>query len=90
MTSLRNCDLYNNKITYLPLEIKKNVKIMQTDMSTYDFDNLKPNTEILVFKYFKKEFALDNLPYELKELWISYQTELPEIKLPFGCDLHRW
>jgi Leucine-rich repeat (LRR) protein len=84
LVKLEYLSLENNRLTILPASIL-NIKLssLRIYTSTYEIDNLLPNTEFLIFSYLDKE--LTNLPTGLKEIWIKYEKEGLNHKLPFGC-----
>jgi hypothetical protein len=72
----------------MPKSILKIKQFVDVDNSTYCIDNLNPSCDFLIFSHLNK--PLDNLPYELKELWLFNKIENPQIKLPFGCVIRHY
>jgi len=52
--------------------------------SSYNFDNLNINNEILIFRQLDKK-KISNLPFNTKEIWLKSDIKNPDIKLPFNC-----
>lgn len=86
LVNLRDFDLRNNKLTKLPPEIVKIIKIININETSYDLNNIKDDAEILIFHDLKTE--LNNLPINLKELWLNENIINPPTKLPFNCKIY--
>ena len=81
--NLKILNLEKNKLQSLPVEILNIKNILFINHRSYDLTNLNIDGEILIFCYFNKE--LNNLPFNLKEIWLKSNIKNPNIKLPFGC-----
>ena len=62
-------------------------KIIFLDETTYQINNLDLECEFLLFN--KLSTSLTNLPFNLKEIWLSQCINIENlvIKLPFGCEI---
>jgi len=69
----------------LPVEILK-IKYKHKlciDDSSYDINNLNIDNKFLVFT--QLNIKLNNLPFNIKEIWLKSDIKNYNIKLPFGC-----
>jgi len=58
-------------------------KIFITD-SSYNLNNLNiVNDDIIIFTFL--EGKINNLPFDIKEIWLNSNIKNFDIKLPFGC-----
>lgn len=73
-------------MTKLPIEILKIIKIIKIDETSYDLNNIKDDAEILIFNDLKIE--LNNLPINLKEIWLNQNIVNSPTKLPFNCKIN--
>jgi Leucine-rich repeat (LRR) protein len=88
LVNLKTLFLQYNQLNNLPTSILNIKKSLYIDVSTYEINNLSPDTEFLIFYLLDKE--LTNLPTGLKEIWIEKEEDKKEKKelnhkLPFGC-----
>ena len=83
LVNLQFICIYNNQLTSLPKSILKIKDKVCIDYSSYQLDNLDQSCEFLIFKFLGK--PINNLPYNLKEIWLDKAITKYEIKLPFGC-----
>jgi len=67
----------------LPAEILKIKNILIIDNSSYDINNLNIDNEILIFSHLTNK--LNNLPFNIKEIWLNSDKKNYDIKLPFAC-----
>jgi Leucine-rich repeat (LRR) protein len=81
--NIEEINLRKNYLTSLPKSILKIKDKLIIDDSSYQLDNFDQSCEFLIFKSLVK--PLDNLPYNLKELWFTRLVNNYQIKLPFGC-----
>ena len=58
---------------------------MYIDESSYEINNLDIECTILIFSSLK--INIDNLPINIKEIWLHFLIRNPNIKLPFGCEI---
>jgi hypothetical protein len=77
--------LLNNQLKCLPFTILKIKNALRINETSYQINNLDPETEMLIFS--KPDGQLTNLPISLKELWIKKDYCRIDHKLPFGCEL---
>jgi len=83
LRNLRNLDLLNNKLQSLPFEFLNIKEKLIIDESSYDFNNFNIDNEFLVF--IQLNIKLNNLPFNIKEIWLKKSIKNYDIKLPFGC-----
>jgi hypothetical protein len=77
--------LAKNKLINLPvsiLKIKDKLIILET---SYEINNLDIESEILIF--YSLRISLENLPINLKEIWVKKINNNINIKLPLNCEL---
>jgi Leucine-rich repeat (LRR) protein len=88
LNNLKYLEIMNNQLTSIPTltsEIKYKIHIGNT---SYEINNLNFDCEFLIFRYLT--VPLDNLPFNLKELWLHHLIKNPQIKLPFGCVIRHY
>ena len=85
LINLTELCLLNNQLSSLPseiLNIKKNINI---DETSYEINNLDIECTILIFHRLNNN--IQNLPINIKEIWLNNYITNPNIKLPFGCEI---
>jgi Leucine-rich repeat (LRR) protein len=80
--------LDNNKLCGLPIELaNKHIKLLLSESSYENIDNLDENCNLLIIDYLKS--PLLNLPMNLQVLKLYNPIiDLNKIKIPFGCRLY--
>ena len=87
LRNLQKLHLYNNQLNSLPIEIKKIKNILLINESSYNFDNIFIDYELLIFTEFGQ--IINNLPINTKEIWLKKSKfEKFNIKLPFNCKIN--
>ena len=70
----------------MPNSILKIINLLTIDETSYSINNIcVDSTEILIFS--KLNVPLNNLPINLKQLWIKTNIKSNNIKLPLNCEL---
>ena len=69
LINLEKLDLYFNELCGLPNTILLIKKSLLIGTSSYDFNNIFFQNEILIFTYLKK--GITNLPFNTKEIWLK-------------------
>ena len=69
----------------MPAEILKIKNIIQIDDTSYDVNNLNIDNEILIFTNLKDK--INNLPFNIKEIWLKSDIKNYDIKLPINCKI---
>jgi len=64
-------------------QIKKDT--LYINKTSYRINNLSNDTELLILTSLNTE--LTNLPFSLKEIWITQFVNATKIKLPFNCNI---
>ena len=67
------------------MEILKIKEILDIDETSYEINNLDMDCEILIFSCLK--ININNLPINLKEIWLNKEIKNIHIKLPFNCEI---
>ena len=88
LINLRELCLHNNQLSSLPSEILNIKKIINIDETSYKINNLDIECTILIFG--KLNNNIQNLPINIKEIWLSNYITNPNIKLPFGCEIKKY
>ena len=85
LTNLQILYLNNNKLSSLPIEILNIKTSLQITSTSYDINNIDMDTKILIFSGL--DIKLDNLPFNLEELWLKEGLTITDHKLPFNCKI---
>jgi leucine-rich repeat protein SHOC2 len=87
LTNLKSLLLNDNKLTNISSSLLKISNKLYINESSYKINNLDSECEFLLFNSLST--SLTNLPYNLKELWLSKSINIQNlvIKLPFGCEI---
>jgi len=79
--------LDNNKLRGLPIELVNKQKLLLSESSYENIENLDENCDLLIIDYLKS--PLLNLPMNLQVLKLYNPIiNLNKIKIPFGCSLY--
>ena len=83
--NLQYLSLSYNQLQSLPAEILKIKNILQISDKSYDINNLNIDNEILIFTNLKDK--INNLPFNIKEIWLKSDIKNYDIKLPINCKI---
>ena len=83
LRNLKKLDLSNNQLLSLQTKILNIKNILLIDVSSYNINNLNIDNEILIFSNLKDK--INNLPFNIKEIWLKKAIINYEIKFPFNC-----
>ena len=83
--NLQILDLSNNQLLSLQTKILNIKNILLIDVSSYNINNLNIDNEILIFSNLKDK--INNLPFNIKEIWLKSDIKNYDIKLPINCKI---
>ena len=85
LKQLKLLDLLNNQLTKIPKEILKIKNKININETSYKLNDLDIEAEILLFTTLK--VPLENLPVNIKEIWLHKNIKIEKIKLPFNTKI---
>ena len=74
-----------NQLQSLPAEILTIKNILDINNTSYNITNLNIDNEILIFTNLKDK--INNLPFNIKEIWLKSDIKNYDIKLPINCKI---
>ena len=81
--NLKKLDLLSNQLQNLPAEIFKIKNILVINDTSYDINNLNIDNEIIIFDNLTDK--INNLPFNIKEIWLKSKITNYNFKIPFNC-----
>ena len=88
LINLQYLNLDYNQLRSLLKSILKFKKFININGHSYKIDNLDIDCAILIFS--ELQINIGNLPINIKEIWLDYDIQNPNIKLPFGCEIKKY
>ena len=77
--------LENNQLSSLPSEIKTITNKLEINKTSYEINNLNIECEFIIFN--SLNVSINNLPINVKEIWLNKNIKEYDIKLPFNCKI---